>query len=67
MKNYGWNEQIKQVLDGERQLESLPPELRPEAKAARRHLLEAIDRQPVTLSDDVEARVMARVRSRATA
>lgn len=67
MKNYGWNEQIKQVLDGERQLESLPPELRHEAEAARRQLLEAIDRRPVTLSDDVEARVMARVRSRATA
>lgn len=67
MKNHGWNDQIKQVLDGERELESLPPELRHEAEAARRQLLEAIDRRPVTLSDDVEARVMARVRSRATA
>ncbi|HET7378542.1 MAG TPA: glycogen-binding domain-containing protein, partial [Gaiellales bacterium] len=38
-----------------------------EAEAARRQLLEAIDRRPVTLSADVEARVMARVRSRATA
>lgn len=67
MKNHGWNDQIKQVLDGERELESLPPELRHEAEAARRQLLEAIDRRPVTLSADVEARVMARVRSRATA
>ena len=65
MKNRAWNDQIKQVLDGERELESLPPELRLEAEAARRLLLEAIDRRAVTLSDMLEARVMARVRNRA--
>ena len=27
MKNREWNEQVKQVLDGERALESLPPDL----------------------------------------
>ena len=65
MKNREWNDQIKQVLDGERELESLPPGLRREAEAARRLLLEAIDRQPVTLSPALDARIMARVRSRA--
>ena len=60
-----WDDQIKQFLDGDRELESLTPELRREAEAARRLLLEAIDRRAVTLSDALEARVMARVRSRA--
>ena len=64
-QNRQWDDQIKQFLDGERALESLPPELRLEAEAARRLLLEALDRSAVTLSDALDARVMARVRSRA--
>src|ERR1051325_1468166 len=64
-KNRMWDDQVKQVLDGERELESLPPELRLEAEAARRLLLEAMDRRPVTLSNALEARVMERVRRRA--
>ena len=67
MKNRQWNDQVKQVLDGDRELESLSPELRREAEAARRLLLEAIDRRPVTLSAALEARIMTRVRGRATA
>ena len=67
MKNREWNDQVKQVLDGDRELESLSPELQREAEAARRLLLEAIDRRAVTLSGAVEARIMARVRGRATA
>ena len=67
MKNRAWNDQVKQVLDGERVLESLPPELRREAEAARRLLLDAIDPRAVTLSDALEARVMTRVRSSASA
>jgi AMP-activated protein kinase-like protein len=67
VKNHEWNVQVKQVLDGERELESLPPELRREAEAARRLLLEAIDRRPLALSDALEARIMTRVRGRATA
>ena len=67
MKNRGWNDQVKQMLDGERELESLPPDLRREAEAARRLLLAAIDRRTVTLSDALVARVMERVRGRATA
>lgn len=67
MKNREWNDQVKQVLDGDRELESLPPELRREAEAARRLLLEAIDRRPVTLSSALETRIMTRVRGGATA
>ncbi len=66
MKNREWNDQVKQVLDGDRELESLPPELRREAEAARRLLLEAIDRRPVALSGALETRIMTRVRGRAT-
>lgn len=62
-----WNPLVKQVLDGERELETLPADLRLEAETARRLLLDAIDRQAVTLSASLDARVMARVRSRATA
>ena len=65
MNRREWNDQVKQVLDGERELESLTPELGREAEAARRLLLEAIDRRAVTLSDDLAARVMTRVRGRA--
>ena len=65
MKNREWNDQIKQVLDGERELDSLSPDLRREAEAARRLLFEAIDRQPLTLSPALEARIMSRVRGRA--
>ena len=54
MKNREWNDQVKQVLDGDRELESLSPELQREAEAARRLLLEAIDRRAVTLSGAVE-------------
>ncbi len=60
-----WNPLVKQVLDGERGIESLPPDLRLEAEDARRLLLDAIERQAVSLSDSVDARVMARVRRRA--
>lgn len=67
MKNREWNDQVKQVLDGDRELGSLSPELRREAEAARRLLLEAIDRRPVTLSGALETRIMTRVRGRATA
>ncbi len=66
MKNQEWKDQVKQVLDGEREVESLSPELRREAEAARRLLLESIDRRPVTLSPALEARIMSRVRGRAT-
>lgn len=62
-----WNPLVKQVLDGERELETLPADLRLEAETARRLLLDAIDRHAVTLSASLDARVMARVRSRATA
>lgn len=62
-----WNPLVKQVLDGERELETLPADLRLEAEAAQRLLLDAIDRQAVTLSPSVDARVMARVRRRAPA
>lgn len=60
-----WNPLVKQVLDGEREIQTLPPDLRLEAETARRLLLEAIDREQVTFSDSVDARVMARVRRRA--
>ena len=67
MKSRQWNDQVKQVLDGDRELDALSPELRREAEAARRMLLEAIDRRPVTLSGALEERIMTRVRGRATA
>ncbi|HXF96923.1 MAG TPA: isoamylase early set domain-containing protein [Gemmatimonadales bacterium] len=55
---------VKRLLDGELTLADLPPELRPEGEAALR-LLEALDREPVTLSPGLEARVMHTVRRRA--
>lgn len=60
-----WNPLVKEVLDGERRVEALPPDLRLEAEAARQALLNAIDRQQVHLSDSIDARVMARVRRHA--
>ena len=57
---------VKQVLDGERTLSSLPPELQAEAQEAVR-LLGAVDRRDVTFSSGLEARVMREVRQRAAA
>ncbi|MGH7569820.1 MAG: isoamylase early set domain-containing protein [Gemmatimonadales bacterium] len=55
---------VKRVLDGELELAALPVELRAEAAEAVR-LLGAVDRAPVALAADFEARVMAAVRRRA--
>ena len=55
---------VKQLLDGELTLDALPPELVAEGRDALR-LVSAADRTPVTLSAQVEARVMAAVRRRA--
>lgn len=55
---------VKQLLDGEVALSDLPPELRAEAEAALA-LAGAADRTPVTLSPELDARVMAAVRRRA--
>lgn len=55
---------VKRLLDGELQLADLPPELHAEGERALR-LLAAVDRTPVSLSADLEARVMAAVRRRA--
>jgi hypothetical protein len=56
--------QVKQLLDGERSLAELPPELRQEAEEALR-LLAAVDRREVAFSSAFESRVMAAVRYRA--
>ena len=56
---------VKRLLDGEVTLAELPPELRAEGAAALR-LLEALDRDPLTLSPALDARVMTAVRARAT-
>ena len=56
---------VWEVLDGERAASELPPELQSEAEAARRLLLDGLDRGDVTLSSAVELRVMERVRWRA--
>lgn len=56
---------VWEVLDGERAASELPPELQSEAEAARRLLLDGLDRRDVTLSSAVELRVMERVRRRA--
>lgn len=56
---------VKRLLDGELRLADLPPELRAEGERALR-LIAAVDRSPVTLSADFEARVMAAVRRRRT-
>ncbi|HEX4600709.1 MAG TPA: isoamylase early set domain-containing protein [Gemmatimonadales bacterium] len=55
---------VKRVLDGELTLADLPPELRAEGEDALR-LLGAVDRAPVTLSPQLDARVMAAVRRHA--
>ncbi|HSD31043.1 MAG TPA: isoamylase early set domain-containing protein [Gemmatimonadales bacterium] len=55
---------VKQVLDGEAPVRDLPPALRAEAEAALRALA-ALDRRDVSLSPDLDARVMAAVRRRA--
>jgi hypothetical protein len=57
---------VKQLMDGERALSELPPELQAEADEARR-LLGAIDRRDVTFSPRLEARVMQEVREHAAA
>jgi hypothetical protein len=57
--------QIAQLLDGEITLSQLPPELRAEGEAALK-MIEAADHSPVTLSSELDARVMAAVRRRAT-
>jgi AMP-activated protein kinase-like protein len=57
---------VKQLLDGEVTLADLPPELRAEGKEALR-LLDAVNREPVTLTAAVDAGVMATVRQRAAA
>src|SRR6184192_2119121 len=54
---------VKRLLDGELSLGDLPPELRGEGAEALR-LLGALDRTPVALSAQLEARVMAEVRRR---
>lgn len=56
---------VKQLLDGERTLSSLPPELQAEAQEAVR-LLGAIDRRDVTFPG-LEARVMQVVRQHSAA
>jgi hypothetical protein len=55
---------VKRVLDGEAPVHDLPPALRAEAEAALRALA-ALDRRDVSLSPDLDARVMAAVRRRA--
>jgi hypothetical protein len=55
---------VKQLLDGERTLSELPPDLQAEAEEALR-LLGAVDRRDVTFSSGFEARVMHQVRQRA--
>ncbi|HJQ65477.1 MAG TPA: isoamylase early set domain-containing protein [Gemmatimonadales bacterium] len=57
---------VKQMLDGERTANDLPPELLAEAAEALR-LMAAVDRRDVKLSPVLESRVMAAVRSRAAA
>jgi hypothetical protein len=55
---------VKRLLDGELAQSDLPRELRAEGAEALR-LLGAVDRAPVALSAQFEARVMAEVRRRA--
>jgi len=55
---------VKRLLDGELTLADLPPERRAEGEDALR-LVAALDREPVTLSRAVDARVMAAVRHHA--
>lgn len=62
----GYHPLVKQLLEGERSLADLPPELRAEGEEALR-LLGAVDRAPATLSEALDQRVMAEVRRRAAA
>jgi Glycogen recognition site of AMP-activated protein kinase len=57
---------VKRLLDGEVTLAELPPDLRAEGQEALR-LLDAVNREPVTLSTAVESNVMVAVRRRAAA
>ncbi|HEX4575227.1 MAG TPA: isoamylase early set domain-containing protein [Gemmatimonadales bacterium] len=59
-----YHELVKRVLDGELTLADLPAELRAEGEEAVR-LLAAVDRAPVRLSPQLDARVMAAVRRHA--
>lgn len=59
-----YHDRVKRLLDGELTLADLPPELRAEGEEALR-LLAAVDRAPVTLSPQLDARVMAAVRRHA--
>ena len=59
-----YHPQVKALLDGERSLADLPPELRAESDEAER-LLGAVDRTPLFLSPALDARVMAEVRRHA--
>ena len=62
--SYRWHPLVKQLLDGEVSLRELPLELQAEGEAALR-ALGAVDRSPVTLSPQLEQRVMTAVRRRA--
>jgi AMP-activated protein kinase-like protein len=55
---------VKQLLDGNLSLADLPPELRAEGEEALR-LIAVVDRTPVTLTPELDARVMAAVRQHA--
>jgi hypothetical protein len=57
---------VKHMLDGERTLSELPPELQAEAEEALR-LLGALDRRDVSFSSRLEARVMHEVRQHVAA
>src|SRR5438034_10115795 len=59
-----YHQLVKRMLDGELSLSDLPPELRAEGAEALR-LLGAVDRTPVLLPLQLDARVMAEVRRRA--
>ena len=59
-----YHQLVKRLLDGELSLSDLPPELRAEGAEALR-LLGAVDRTPVLLPLQLDARVMAEVRRRA--
>lgn len=54
---------VKRLLDGEIQLADLPPEVRSEGERALR-LLSGVDRDPVSLSPELEDRVLSDVRGR---
>lgn len=60
----GYHPLVRQLLDGELSLSELPPELLAEGQMALRWLA-AVDRTPVTLSGELEERVMAYARRHA--